>query len=101
MLHVLGEAGESDAELKSSERELVCGYGRKARQGDWKCVMVEYCNSKQGQPEQDEVDGNSQHQYGFDHGGPNISDCKTGNFDCQDHDRSQFLVVTKDGEHTR
>ena len=41
VLHVLAEAREPDTELKSSEGELVCGYGCKSRQRDRKGMMME------------------------------------------------------------
>jgi len=68
MLHVLNNTTHSSAKLKSSERELIRGYGRKPGQGDWKCVMMEKRNSNKGQSKQDKIEGNSQDQDGFDHG---------------------------------
>src|SRR5262249_16093018 len=68
MLHVLNKTTDSIAKLKSSERELICGYGCKPRRGDWKRVMMEECNSKKGQSEHDKIDGNSKDENGFDNG---------------------------------
>ena len=74
MLHMLRKASESGAGLKSSKGDFVCGYRRKTREGDWKRVMMKERNAKQGQSKQNEVDGNSQQKYGFDHGrGLNVS----------------------------
>ena len=41
MLDVLAETSDPDAEFKTREGELVCGYSRKPRQRDCKCVMME------------------------------------------------------------
>jgi len=65
---VLNKTTDSSTKLKSSERELICGYGCKPGQGDWKRVMVEKRNSNKGQSKQDKIDGNSKDQDGFDHG---------------------------------
>ncbi|MGB9044815.1 MAG: hypothetical protein WCC81_20400, partial [Pseudolabrys sp.] len=41
MLNVLAEASDPDAEFKTREDKLVCGYSRKPRQRYCKCVMME------------------------------------------------------------
>src|SRR4030095_5912585 len=53
---------------------------------------MEWRNSQQGEPEQDEVDGDSQDQYGCDHGGLFVSGLQGGECPFPGHSRSSHSI---------
>src|SRR5262249_46506446 len=62
---VPAEPGEAMAGLESSVSKLIGGDDGKARERDRQRMAVEQRHAKQHQREQDEIDGDAQHQYGF------------------------------------
>ena len=65
--HMLAKAAESRAEFESGEGQLVDNDRCKPGQRDRKRVTMEQRNAEQRQREQNEINGYSEQNYGFDH----------------------------------
>src|SRR6188768_2054581 len=69
MRHVVAEAAESHTELESGEGHFVDDDGGEAGQRYRQAVAMKQCDAEQRQREQDEIDGDSKQQDGFNHWG--------------------------------